>query len=147
MNPGPGSSPTFQNAAPPRGHPPPSSPSNQNPNAGLSASPSLVSPPNSNVTSQELSIPDKAPPQELTPAQLNLWRFDVNNQKKHEKMAFKPRRVQDSLAILDQQHAASSQPPAGSSSGSGSRSSGFMKRLIKAAIKKAMPSAHTKASS
>jgi Glycine-rich domain-containing protein-like len=139
INPGPGSGPTFQTAAPPCG--PTLSFPNTNLDTNSNNSLNPTSPPNPSPPSHESTTADRIPPPGLTPAQLRLWNYDVEHQNLHEKMDYDLRQARSNVTSLNQQVNALSQPPTlssvaggGASSSGGGRTSGFMRRLVKAAI-------------
>jgi Glycine-rich domain-containing protein-like len=81
---------------------------------------------------REPNITDETPPPGLTPAQLNLWHFDVKHQEMHEGLDYYLRQKRMQLKHYNRKLAACpSVRPASSSNVKGG--GGFMKRLAKAA--------------
>jgi len=83
---------------------------------------------NANSVPHQPSTADKVPPPNLTPAQRELWDFDVYFQNLHEKQYYQFVKLNEELAEANKRIAAIPQLPIQPQSG------GFMTRLLKASV-------------
>ena len=97
----------------------------------LNPSPGPVSNTFPAAPSRQPNTLDKVPPPNLTPAQLNLWRFDVQHQEMHERQDYLDRQSRTRLRLLNRKLAPA--PPTQPEPKPSSKSGGFMKRLVQVA--------------